>query len=75
MPHAIVPLGWNADETAFSIARGDCDSPSGTLALDNEFTALPPNALSRGFLPRAGEQDALSPDFRYVEAIGFVAPD
>ena len=73
-PHAIVPLGWNADETAFAIACGDCNSPSGTLALDNEFTPLPPDTLSRGFTILAlafvkGDHDALSPDFRYV-AVG-----
>lgn len=72
--HAIVPLGWNADETAFAIACGDCDSPSGTLTLDNEFTALPPDTLSRGFTILSlafvnGDYDALSPDFRYV-AVG-----
>ena len=76
VPHAIVPLGWNADQTAFSIACGDCDGPSGVFGLDGAFTALPPDALHRGSSGRAvdrgfnsaGRDDALSPDFRYVAA-------
>ena len=65
VPDAIVPLGWNADETAFSIACGDCSGPFGTLGLDNEFTTLPPDTLDRGSIPAYGDA-ALSPDFRYV---------
>ncbi len=65
-PDAIVPLGWNAGETAFSIACGDCPGPFGTLGLgDGELTVLPPETLDRGSIP-ADDDAALSPDFRYV---------
>ena len=65
-PDAIVPLGWNADETAFSIACGRCSGPFGTLGLvEGELTVLPPETLDRGSVPAYGDP-ALSPDFRYV---------
>ena len=47
-PAAFIPLAWNTDETAFSIAFSTGfsygDEPGGVLHLNGEFTPLPPDA-------------------------------
>ena len=43
-PAAFVPLAWNVDETAFSVALGYRDEPWGVFRLNGEFTPLPPDA-------------------------------
>ena len=49
-PNAFVPLAWNTEETAFSVARGNYSysrgrgEAFGIFNLDGEFTPLPPDA-------------------------------